>query len=93
MTNSTKIDITISKAGKTVRQVPGLDLAACAAFTGLTEEAVAYVWNYGWTQITSDAHSTVKKDEEDAHAKALALADKKIAAILDGTIEQLRECP
>lgn len=57
---------------------------------GLEPNVLEYVIKYGLTQILNDAHSSVtpasEPDDDARKAKALSLAEKKLAALVAGEV-------
>lgn len=52
----------------------------------LSPAVMEYVVRYGLTQILNDAHSTINSKENGAAEKAMAMAEKKLSALLTGDI-------
>ncbi len=56
-----------------------------------------YVFAYGLKQILNDAHASITKksdpdiSNEDRNAKKMALAEKKLASLLEGNVAQARQ--
>ena len=82
-----KIDI---RKADTTLDVPGLSpglVAMIAQECAMHPNGVNYIWAYGFTQSCNDAHSAIDgKNDPEAASKSVALAQKKLAAILSGDI-------
>lgn len=64
----------------------GKDLTIDVDFDALPANALQHLLAIGARNVLMDAHASITKDEPDFAAKSLAVAEKKLAALMSGEV-------